>query len=349
VIATLGLAAHALATRAWRSPAWRAGVRWTAAGALGVAALTWLPLFVRVGVMPVAHDLYLDQVKYVLPARVLPLPPLWPSRPGESWPAFLSGFWEAAVVICFIAPAVAAAIAALRWPARPWLAALVAAAAVATLPQMLGRSDFIHVVYTMAPALALCGAFVELAVSGAWRRVVHVVGAAALLVLMVRPTLEMIPKKRPWNPLIKEGVEYPLPRAAGAYARDRGLVAARMKIRDALARWSPPGAPIYVGLTDHRHTFISEVDLYYLFERPGSTRYLQFDPNMQNRLEVQQAMAAELERAGTRALILSVRFTRVREPNDSSKPGATFLDGYIREKFRLELRAWPYELWVRKE
>lgn len=49
-----------------------------------------------------------------------------------------------------------------------------------------------------------------------------------------------------------------------------------------------------MGLSDHRRIYVGEMDLYYLADRPGATRVMQFDPNMVNREDVQRQMAAEI-------------------------------------------------------
>jgi hypothetical protein len=116
-----------------------------------------------------------------------------------------------------------------------------------------------------------------------------------------------------------------------------------------IAANSAPGEAIYVGLADHSRVFVNEIDLYFLAERPGATRIMQFDPNVVNREDVQREMAAEIEASGVRVAILSSRFADRVEPNESSNRGSGYLDDYLRSRFEVAERAGPYQLLLRRD
>jgi hypothetical protein len=110
-----------------------------------------------------------------------------------------------------------------------------------------------------------------------------------------------------------------------------------------------PQDPIYVGLLDHSFIFVNEVDLYFFADRVGATRYMQFDPNVVNRLDVQQRMAEEIRTSGTRVVILSGLPGRSFEPNESANQGANYLDQYLREHFQAVRVVPPYVMMLRKD
>jgi hypothetical protein len=123
---------------------------------------------------------------------------------------------------------------------------------------------------------------------------------------------------------------------------------ARLEVLTFVAANTQPGEPIYVGLADHRRVFVSELDLYFLADRPGATRVTQFDPGLVNREDIQRQMAAELEARGTRVAILSDRFESVHEPNLSDQPGSGLLNDYFAANFTVVRRAGAYQLLLRR-
>jgi hypothetical protein len=113
-------------------------------------------------------------------------------------------------------------------------------------------------------------------------------------------------------------------------------------------RHTQPGDLIYVGFTDHRWIFINDVNLYFLADRVGATRYMQFDPNVVNRQEVQRQMIAELEQTRPRVVILSKVSQRRNERNESSNMGASFLDQYLGAHYQTMAESSRYVLALRK-
>ena len=89
------------------------------------------------------------------------------------------------------------------------------------------------------------------------------------------------------------------------------------------------------------------MELYYLADRTGATRYMQFDPGLVGRREVQEAMLRELEEVRPTAAVLS-RATLPSEPRRGVPPGATLLDDYLATRYRRVGTAGPYVLLERR-
>lgn len=88
------------------------------------------------------------------------------------------------------------------------------------------------------------------------------------------------------------------------------------------------------------------MDLYFLCDRRGAVRRMQFDPNLTNRPDEQALMIAEIERCGARVAVLAPDLDP-HEPNDSSKYGSTLLDDWLARHFVLAEEAGPYQLLLR--
>jgi hypothetical protein len=231
------------------------------------------------------------------------------------------------------------------WFGRPLgldrtLACAVGVVACAVVPQMMGRTDTTHAIYGVAPAIILIWALGEGAAGRSPRM-------AAPLLLVVTATALILPVRHVPALRLDTGPTRPTlqnPRGAGTVGFQN-----RDELAQAIQSLSAPGERIYVGLTDHRRIFISEMDLYFLADRPGATRYMQFDPNMQNRADVQQEMIRELEQHRTRLAVLSAHFTHHVEPNEVQRMGADQLDQYFRANFERKQQIGEYSLMLRKE
>jgi hypothetical protein len=311
---------------------------WVGLAAAVTAALCWAPTFARAGFSQPLHDLFLDQVQHVMPGRVLPIPRLGElTVPQGPWslarpiPAALHQQVEGALLLVFLGPLALLACLALAQRLkldRPLLC-VVGALGVAMIPQALGRTDVNHAIFAVGPPLILLWCYGE-AVAARLTPVLLLVPLAVMALLVGYPvrgavTLQArpdLPAQRMQNPRGKGAI--------GFEARDE-LVAE-------IEKRTAPGEPIYVGLTDHRRTFANELDLYFLSGRPGSTRYLQFDPNLANRPEVQAEMIRELEAKGTRLAVLSKKYTGMEEPNESRLYRSELLDRYLAEKFEVVAR-----------
>ncbi len=282
------------------------------------------------------HDLFLDQVRYVMPGRTLPLPAMWESVRLPHLPFPLPAWWAspfpAAVALGPSGPFLGGV---LMFRSRRLqiqhrlLLALVTALSLAVLPQMLGRTDIWHALYIVGPALVLAGALAQApAIPQGWGFLV----SACLLLLPVRGVL--MP-------------QYERAETETSDPRLRGIARLEADEADLVAFLNatlPARQPIYVGLTDHRRVFVSETGIYFLTNRPGATRIMQLEPKMADREDVQRKMAQEIgRRAG--ALVLSSRFINVAERR-RAPPGSGYLDAYIREHFTLARSFGPYQVWL---
>ena len=92
--------------------------------------------------------------------------------------------------------------------------------------------------------------------------------------------------------------------------------------------------PVYVGLTNHRFTFINSMLAYYLADRRSGVRVAMFNPGITNTDGVQHEMIDELVQSRTRFLLLDDHFASVFEESNASRmPGSTVLDTFIQSHF----------------
>lgn len=303
--------------------------------ALGVALpvlILWAPLLARAGLALPFQDLILDQVRHVDPARALPIP-----RHLLKLRAL-----EVAVLTSMIVPGLALIMLVRRRISATL--ALVGALSWAALPHLLARPELGRALSTMTPVLILLVVSIErLAVRGT--TVFHgPLWALLLLLYCVLPITHHL-----HSDLMVPESEALDERYSGLPERDVNWAHARHAVLTWLGEHTSPGQPIYVGLKDHRLTFGNEMDLYFLADRPGATRYMQFDPNMTNRSEQQQAMIADFEQHGLQVAVLSEPIAAAEEPNASSTPGAVLLDEYFLRRFQTVGEKGRYRLMVRRQ
>jgi hypothetical protein len=129
------------------------------------------------------------------------------------------------------------------------------------------------------------------------------------------------------------------PRYGGIPETDLGVLA----VTQFLQKNTTPDERIFVGLNDHRRTLMSHLVLYFLVGRRGGTRYMQFDPNLTTREDVQATMIQELQSRRVNWVVLYTGFTRI-EPNESSRLGSALLDEHLRERFEPVARFGPFEV-----
>lgn len=350
-----GLAGAWLALRLWRgqrggffsrgSPLH--GLFHVAGGALGTVALLWIPVFAVAGLRTVAHDLYFDQVGRTMPARVLPIPPLvalgTPRWSPISLPAFAYLPFPSSVVLTLLGPALA--LGALLWPRGAGLKERThligpAALSIAVLPQMLGRTDIAHAVFAVTPALIASAVWLIGGRERRWNAArawgLALLGAAALyLPLHDELSVDEPQKAQPYR---KD-----MPRAGRTV-----VSASRARAVAFVRKHTGPDDPIFVGLTDHRWTRKNDMDLYFLSDRVGATRYMQFDPNLANHEDIQRLMIADLERTRPKVAILAPA-KKSSEPNESRNAGSTLLDDYLRTHYREKGRAGSLQLMLRRK
>ena len=349
---SLGVIGGADALVRWRqrgaSPPWRLFAI-VALGSLVSVSVFWMPVFALTGFTPVFNDLYRDQVRFVTPGRTLPLPQLSGWDHGAllplSSPPWLRQPFEAAVLFTLLSPLVAGAVVFLQkgCSRESRTAGLtVGGLSVAVLPQLLGRTDLEHSLFTVPVALvggwilahALSRRLVPFGLRGLPKAVL-----GALFLLPLQASSRFFLPRAPETPAFPD-----LPRASGVSDPE---AEPRRELLRLIAELTNPGEPIFVGTIDHRYILVNEMDLYFLSNRPGATRYMQFDPNIINRRDVQERMVEELERNRTRVVVLSRRFPRSAEPNESARAGAGLLNRYFRTHFSAR-QVPPYVLLVRE-
>lgn len=110
-----------------------------------------------------------------------------------------------------------------------------------------------------------------------------------------------------------------------------------------------PGQPLYSGLKHHDRVFANDNIIYFATERLPATHWSHFDPDLQNRLDIQTQMIRELERNPPPYITLDSEFDLIREPNDSSKSsGVTVLDDYIHDKYEPRETFGTISIWQRR-
>lgn len=290
-------------------------------------ALTWGWVLWKAGWRQPVLDLYSDQTRYVLPGRVLPLPEMWK-------PSFLS----IAVWLEFLAPLVAGVV----WARGGGSKALVASTvlAIGALPQMMGRTDEHHVTYVITSGLVIVSVALERGALDGRTRAATWATRGVALVLLCGPIQGLrFGAGRNWVPLAT-------PRASGLPARDAERAAARDRVLAFVEQHSRADERIFVGNVRHDRVYVNDMDLYYLADRRGAVRRMQFDPNVTNREDEQLRMIREIDGHGTRVVVLAP-VDYPLEPNDSSKSDSTVLDRWLAERFREVDRAGGYRMLLR--
>lgn len=327
-----------LLRREWLAP-WRTLIKVAIAAAVPLV-LCWGWVIAHVGVTRVVEDLFLFQVRYVMPSRVLPMPAFARIDPrlGVPLPIFFVSPFESALFFVLVAP-VLGLVAALvsRTSEGKRQATLIAALAVAVIPQASGRTDIEHSIYAVTPALLLLWSLAGTALLS--KRVALkplALPVAAVALLAPAPTVKQLPDWWKAGAPIVAGLA-PTPNS--------------QSLRDVLVsvvkQITPPGARIFVGTWNHRRVFINETDLYYATKHLSAVRYQQFDPGLIARPEVQQEMIDSLERyqAPTAVLVAS---GVPNEPNTSRNEGPALLDQYLGSHYTLAWRNGPYIVLKRK-
>jgi hypothetical protein len=110
-----------------------------------------------------------------------------------------------------------------------------------------------------------------------------------------------------------------------------------------------PGQTLYVGVSHHDRIFANDNIIYFAAQRLPATRWSHFDPDLQNRYDIQMQMVDELERNAPPYIVLDSEFELSREPNDSSKSsGVMLLDRYIHDKYQPSETFGTMSVWQRR-
>jgi hypothetical protein len=110
-----------------------------------------------------------------------------------------------------------------------------------------------------------------------------------------------------------------------------------------------PGQSLYSGLRKHDRIVANDNLIYFATHRLPATRWSHFDPDLQNRYEIQMQMVRELEQSAPPYIALDSEFDAVREPNDSStSSGVTLLDDFIQKEYQPSETFGMVSVWRRR-
>ncbi len=110
-----------------------------------------------------------------------------------------------------------------------------------------------------------------------------------------------------------------------------------------------PGQSLYSGLQKHDRIFANDNLIYFATQRLPATRWSHFDPDLQNKYEIQMQMVHELQQNAPPYIALDSEFDSVREPNDSSKSsGVMLLDNYIQQEYQPSETFGTMSVWRRR-
>jgi hypothetical protein len=255
------------------------------------------------------------------------------SLPAPSFPAPAMSRGELRLAVLFYFPLLVFGCALLRARAarRPAGTALLALLGLAFFRQALNRADEIHLVPATLVACILAPALLyELARGG--RRVAAVAAATAALLAgadayLVGPLQGLVRISAAGGPATPR---YDLERARGISR----IAEQEQAIR--YVREHTTGADrIFVGNSRHDRLVMNDISFYFLAGRHAATRYHDLCPGVATTLPVQREIVSDLERHGVEYVVLSNAWHDYVEPNASGRSsGVTFLDDYIRSRFR---------------
>jgi len=333
---------------------------WALGPALGLMAVVYLPLFAAAGLDNFIQDVLVHALRDFKAYRGIDFvrPQVWSIlhafEAGQPGQAIGRGIPLAGTVAVGIA--VAGVLLRALWASRSrpaggamrpdaalTAAVFVALAVLGLLNQMRVRPDVSRSVLIIASAaplftylwqvwMARTQAPLRVAAVSAWVLVLATAGAGA-----VSTTLETMQRR----PLVR--TESPHSRFMYNPVHSEGYNALIAYVRD----HTQPGELIYSGVTDHQVLLLNDAMLYFLTGRDGPTRFYEMDPGLANTRDAQQHIAAALDKAGVRLLVLwDVQST---EDNLSSRPnGIDTLDRYIRAHYAQKTTFDNYQVWMRK-
>jgi hypothetical protein len=109
-----------------------------------------------------------------------------------------------------------------------------------------------------------------------------------------------------------------------------------------------PDQKIFVGVTHHDRIFINDNLIYFASHRLPATRWSHFDPDLQNRYDIQVQIVQEFEVNTPPYVVLDSEFDRMNEPNDSSRSsGVTLLDEYLHKNYQYTQTFGRMSIWQR--
>jgi len=177
--------------------------------------------------------------------------------------------------------------------------------------QTLGRGDFYHFSEAAGPAFLCLGTlFTSRTARGRWGSDALVAVVALLAVVAAYGTPATVDNVASYDASIGQAVAF-------------------------IRQETTPSEPIFVGLTSNHYTFVNPLMVYYLADRPPGVRDTMYNPGVTDRDATQLEMIADLDRSGTRYLVLDRLFASTCEPiNLSCELGSSRLDDYISAHFQ---------------
>lgn len=326
-------------------------VTWLLIGVTVPMVVVWGPTLLTAGIPRVVRDLVVEQGQYVMPARFLPMPKLLALDPASGWPVFLVRDLECAIVLTLLGPAIAALLLLGRGVLGVRDAAavmLLGALSVAVLPQVLGRTDITHAVYTISPVLILASTLIEWLATRArtWpASLVLAVGIGALIVYPIEQTF--LPLRPATLDGMREAPELRSSDRGGFHESNPTIAANRRAVLAFIAQVTRTSDRVFFGTHTHEWVHVNEVDLYFLADRLPGVRYPHFDPNVVSRDDIQKEMVESLDKHQVRVVVLS-SLIQGHESPPGLLPGSTRLDQYIRANFYTAATHGVYTVLVRK-
>jgi hypothetical protein len=226
---------------------------------------------------------------------------------------------------------------------------LLVAVCAAVIPQLTGRTDLVHALYTVGPGLIAWGALIELVASrigvGALAPVAVLAGAS----LLINPIATAL---WPFPGSVRSPADaaamIDLPHTRGIAEPRTNWTADRRVLIALISRLTDPSDAVYFGTETHERVMVNETDLYFLARRLPGTRYSQFDPNIVTRRDVQEEMIRQLEQRNVSLVVLSPCCLWDEGPQQKILPGAGLLDEYIASHYAEIEKVGQYSVKVRR-
>jgi hypothetical protein len=109
----------------------------------------------------------------------------------------------------------------------------------------------------------------------------------------------------------------------------------RIRAVDYILSRTTPDQRLFEGVSRHDKIFANDNALYFDAQRLPATKWSQFDPGLQNSVEVQSQIIDEFDRTRPPLIVLDSELDEVNEPNASSRStGVMLLDDYIHAQYR---------------
>ena len=105
---------------------------------------------------------------------------------------------------------------------------------------------------------------------------------------------------------------------------------------------------VFLGVPRHDRIYANDNLTYFAAQRLPATKWSHFDPDLQNRYDIQAEIIRELGTTAPPYIVLDSEFETIYEPNDSSRSsGVTLLDDYIHSKYQHLKTYGALDIWQR--